>query len=355
MVGKLGQMWSLLQKVSNEIRPHRGGGYPGKPSITERDVVKKILVTGGAGFIGSHLVDALLADGLQVVVVDNFSTGKRDNLQQDHPALSIIDGDVRDLSTVEAAARGVNAIVHLAAVASVQASVDDPAGTHQVNLVGTLNLLQAARKHDIRRFVYASSAAIYGDTEQLPVSEDSLLSPLTPYAADKLAGEHYCDFYSRQYGLEPVIFRFFNIFGPRQDPSSPYSGVISIFLQQALKRLPMTVFGDGEQSRDFVYVADLVRLLVAAIMVRKPPVLPMNVGNGDQTSLNQLLQMIGDFAGAPLVIRYADPRPGDIRHSCADNSLIHERLDYQQRHTVAAGLRETYAWMKANQNNRFKE
>lgn len=306
----------------------------------------KILVTGGAGFIGSHLVDTLLADGRQVVVLDNFSTGKRNNLPQDHPALSVIDGDIRDLSTVDAATAGVDAIVHLAAVASVQASIADPVTTHQVNLVGTLNLLQAAREHHVRRFVYASSAAVYGDTAQLPIDEDEPPAPLTPYAADKLAGEHYCDFYGRQFGLEPVVFRFFNIFGPRQDPTSPYSGVISIFLKQAMDRRSMTVFGDGEQSRDFVYVDDLVRLLTDAITARKPPVQPVNVGNGHQTSLNELLQMIGDFAGAPLVIRYDSPRAGDIRHSCADNQRICQQLNYHSRHSIAEGLRTTFAWMK---------
>ena len=306
----------------------------------------KILVTGGAGFIGSHLVDLLLSQNHQVVVLDNFSTGKLNNLPKADRALSIVNGDIRSSDTVEQAAIGCDAIVHLAAVASVQASVEDPCGTHQVNLVGTLNLLEAARKQGIKRFVYASSAAVYGDTKELPVSETTQLNPLTPYAADKLAGEHYIDFYRRQYDLTPVIFRFFNIFGPRQDPSSPYSGVISIFLQRALAHQAITVFGDGEQTRDFVYVADLVRLLEQAVNMAESVAEPMNVGNAKQTSLNQLLAAIQDFASHPLDISYSEPRPGDIRYSCADNQRVREQMGFRNEFTIADGLKRTWEWMR---------
>ncbi len=305
----------------------------------------KILVTGGAGFIGSHLVDLLLSQNHQVVVLDNFSTGKLNNLPSANCALSIITGDICCSDTVEQAATGCDAIVHLAAVASVQASVEHPCGTHQVNLVGTLNLLEAAKKQGIRRFVYASSAAVYGDTEELPVSETTQLKPLTPYAADKLAGEYYIDFYRRQYDLQPVIFRFFNIFGPRQDPTSPYSGVISIFLQRALANQPITVFGDGEQTRDFVYVADLVRLLEQAVTTTEPAAMPMNVGNCKQTSLNQLLAAIQGFASHPLHISYSKPRPGDIRHSCADNKRVKEQMGFQNEYAIPEGLKRTWEWM----------
>ena len=305
----------------------------------------KVLVTGGAGFIGSHLVDLLLSQQHQVVVLDNFSTGKLSNLPKTGDALHIVNGDIRCGETVEQAASGCNAIVHLAAVASVQASVEDPCGTHQVNLVGTLNLLEAAKKQGIERFVYASSAAVYGNTEELPVSEDTQLKPLTPYAADKLAGEYYIDFYRRQYGLKPVIFRFFNIFGPKQDPSSPYSGVISIFLQRALAGQSITVFGDGEQTRDFVYVADLVRLLAQAVNTAKTSAAPMNVGNGEQTSLNQLLAALQEFSPHKLEVNYQDARPGDIRHSCADNQRVQEQMGYASEYTVAQGLKRTWEWM----------
>jgi len=307
---------------------------------------KKILITGGAGFIGSHLVDLLLSQNHQVVVLDNFSTGKLCNLPVSNDALSIINGDICCKDTVDQASIGCEAIVHLAAVASVQASVDDPCGTHQVNLVGTLHLLEAAKKLGIEGFVYASSAAVYGNTQQLPVSEQTRLRPLTPYAADKLAGEYYIDFYRHQYGLKPVIFRFFNIFGPRQDPSSPYSGVISIFLQRALAARPITVFGDGEQTRDFVYVADLVRLLAHAVHTTKTIAEPMNVGNGEQTSLNQLLAAMREFSTHRLEVSYQEPRPGDIRYSCADNHRVKEQMDYSNEYTVAEGLKYTWEWMR---------
>ncbi len=304
----------------------------------------KILVTGGGGFIGSHLVDLLLKREHVVIVLDNFSTGKRSNLPLEHPQLKIIEGDIRDTDTVFQAAEGCDAIVHLAAVASVQASVDEPIGTHEVNLVGTVKLLEAAKQHSIKRFVFASSAAIYGNTEVMPVSESTPLSPLTPYAADKLASEYYIDFYRRQYGLSPAVFRFFNIFGPRQDPSSPYSGVISIFMQRTINDQPMTVFGDGEQSRDFVYVADLVQLLADAVEKQNPNHLPMNVGNGTQTNLNQLLDLIRDFSGKKLAVSYEESRLGDIKHSLADNRAVCEKMDYHRQYPVALGLRITYDW-----------
>ena len=308
-----------------------------------------ILVTGGGGFIGSHLVDRLLDQGSRVTVLDNFSTGKRSNLPEKHSRLRICEGDIRDLDAVAQVTEGQDAIVHLAAVASVQASVDDPLGTHQVNLIGTLNLLEAAREQGITRFVYASSAAVYGNTEQLPVVEDCPLNPLTPYAVDKLAGEHYLDFYRRQFGLQTTVLRFFNIFGPRQDPSSPYSGVISIFMQRTIDDQPITVFGDGEQSRDFVYVADLVRLLSDTIRGSASHPVPMNVGNNHQTTLNQLLDAIRQSSGKSLDINYADPRPGDIRHSRARNERVRENLGYRDNYTVAEGLRITYDWYLRNE------
>ena len=304
----------------------------------------KVLVTGGGGFIGSHLVDLLLKQKTSVTVLDNFSTGKRSNLPQENPRLQIIEGDIRDSMTALLAAEGCDAIVHLAAIASVQASVDDPIGTHEVNLVGTVNLLEASKKHAIKQFVFASSAAVYGNTEALPVSETTPLIPLTPYAADKLASEYYIDFYRRQYGLTPVIFRFFNIFGPRQDPSSPYSGVISIFMQRAINNQQMTVFGDGEQSRDFVYVADLVQLLANAVEKQNSHFLPMNVGNGLQTNLSQLLAFIRDFSNKKLNVTYAEPRSGDIKLSLADNRSVCKNMDYQKQYSIATGLRITYDW-----------
>lgn len=233
--------------------------------------VGRILVTGGAGFIGSHLVEALLGKGYKIRVLDNLSTGKVANLPVAHPDLELMIGDVADSAVVEQAMADCSAVVHLAAVASVQASVDDPVATHQANFVGTLNVCQSMLKAGVTRVVFASSAATYGNNgEGTAIAEDTPKSPLTPYASDKLASEYYLDFYRREHGLEPVIFRFFNIFGPRQDPSSPYSGVISIFTERALAGKPITVFGDGEQTRDFVYVQDLVSILVQAVETREP-------------------------------------------------------------------------------------
>lgn len=285
-----------------------------------------ILVTGGAGFIGSNLVDALLARGYRVRVLDNLSTGKRDNLAQD-AKLELIVGDVADPACVRRAVQGCAAVVHLAAVASVQASVEDPLGTHQSNLVGTLNLCEAMREFGVRRVLFASSAAVYGNNgEGEAIDEQTPKAPLTPYAADKLASEYYLDFYRRQHGLEPVVFRFFNIYGPRQDPSSPYSGVISIFTERAAKGLPIAVFGDGEQTRDFVYVGDLVEVLVQAVEAPQVQSDAVNVGLGRATSLNQLLAAIGDVLGGLPEVSYQPARSGDIRHSRANNARLLARF-----------------------------
>ncbi|MBB2495288.1 NAD-dependent epimerase/dehydratase family protein [Aquipseudomonas ullengensis] len=286
-----------------------------------------ILITGGAGFIGSHLADALLAAGYRVRVLDNLSTGRRSNLALDNPRLELLEGDVADAALMRRAVAGCQAVAHLAAVASVQASVDDPVSTHQSNFIGTLNLCEAMREAGVRRVVFASSAAVYGNNgEGVAVREDTPKAPLTPYAADKLASEFYLDFYQRQHGLEPAIFRFFNIFGPRQDPSSPYSGVISIFTERAQAGTPIKVFGDGEQTRDFFYVADLVPLLVQALTNAQVQGGAVNVGHNQSISLNQLLDAIRGVLGSLPPVSHGEARPGDIRHSRADNGLLLERF-----------------------------
>jgi len=278
----------------------------------------RILVTGGAGFIGSHLVEALTARGDRVRVLDDFSTGRRQNLATILPEhLELIEGDVRDATTAVAAAQDMDAIVHLAAVASVQASVDDPPRTHAVNFLGTLNMLEAARKQRVGRFLLASSAAVYGDNPELPLGEDARLQPLTPYAADKLASEHYLDFYHRCFGLQTCAFRFFNIYGPRQDPTSPYSGVISIFAKRIQAGQELVIYGDGAQSRDFVFVADLVRVLVQALDLQTLPARPVNIGTGRAVTLNELVTTLGTLARKTIPVTYAAPRNGDIRHSLA--------------------------------------
>ncbi|WP_434698979.1 NAD-dependent epimerase/dehydratase family protein [Pseudomonas sp. D1-1] len=298
-----------------------------------------VLITGGAGFIGSHLTDALLANGHSVRILDDLSTGKRSNLPLDNPAVELIEGDVADAALVARAMAGCSAVAHLAAVASVQASVDDPVRTHQSNFIGTLNVCEAMRQAGVKRVLFASSAAVYGNNgEGQSIDEDTSKAPLTPYASDKLASEFYLDFYRRQHDLEPVMFRFFNIYGPRQDPSSPYSGVISIFSERAQKGLPISVFGDGEQTRDFVYVEDLVQVLVQAIEKPEVQAGAVNVGWNQATTLKQMLQALADVVGDLPAISYGPARSGDIRHSRADNRRLLKRFDLPAQTPMSVGL-----------------
>lgn len=297
----------------------------------------RVLITGGAGFIGSHLADRLLVAGHRVRVLDNLSTGKRENLPRSD-ALEFVQGDVRDRAAVDSAARDTDAIVHLAAVASVQASIDDPIGTHATNFDGTLHLLEAARRMCVRRFLYASSAAVYGDNDSLPLAEQASPKPLSPYAADKLSGEHYLSFYFGKYGLPATAFRFFNIFGPRQDPSSPYSGVISIFVERCQRGEPVTIFGDGRQTRDFVYVGDLVQLLERALLEPAVAGQVINVGRGRQSTLLELLAMLEQLTGSKIVRRNAPARLGDIVHSCADTTRLRHLLGVVPETDLATGL-----------------
>ena len=299
----------------------------------------RILVTGGAGFIGSHLVDALLGKGYKVRVLDNMSTGKVGNLPVSNANLKLIVGDVADSAAVKEAMRDCSAVVHLAAVASVQASVDDPVATHQSNFVGTLNVCEQMLNAGIKRMVIASSAAIYGNKgEGSAIDEDTPKSPLTPYASDKLSSEYYLDFYRREHGLEPVILRFFNIFGPRQDPSSPYSGVISIFTERAMSQKPVVIFGDGEQTRDFVYVKDLVSILVQAVETSDPKPGAVNVGLSRSTSLNDLIAELGDALGTPMAVTNHAARQGDIRHSRANNTRLLDRFTLAAPTSIGDGL-----------------
>lgn len=298
-----------------------------------------VLITGGAGFIGSHLVDALLAKGYAVRVLDDLSAGKRSNLPLDNPRVELIEGDVADAALVARVAKGCQAVAHLAAVASVQASVDDPVKTHKSNFIGTLNVCEAMRQAGIKRVVFASSAAVYGNNgEGEAITEDTPKAPLTPYASDKLASEHYLDFYRRQHGLEPVIFRFFNIFGPRQDPSSPYSGVISIFAERAEKGLPISIFGDGEQTRDFFYVEDLVDIVVQGLELPVVDEGAVNVGLNATTSLNELLAAFGSVVGKLPPVTHLSARSGDIKHSRADNQRLLARFKVPQPTPLSAGL-----------------
>lgn len=301
----------------------------------------RYLVTGGAGFIGSHLVEGLLQKNHSVRVLDNFSTGKRENLTfaEGRLDLEIIEGDIRDAETVTRALSGMDGAFHEAALVSVPASVERPELSFEINARGTFNVLEAARKTGVRRVVYASSAAVYGDSEKLPLVEPSTLRPLSPYGLDKLYGEQLGALYDSLYGQQMFALRYFNVFGPRQDAKSPYSGVISIFVDQLKSGRAPTIFGDGEQTRDFVYVEDVVEANLRAMSADYRGFRVFNVGCGRQTSLNQLFSELKQLINSSVIPDYAQPRPGDIRHSLSDISRITRELGYSPAFTISEGLR----------------
>lgn len=312
----------------------------------------RLLVTGGAGFIGSHVVERMVAGGHDVRVLDDLSTGNLDNLAGVAGSVELVEGDVADPDTVGLAVAGREAVVHLAAVASVEASVRRPLATNRTNLVGTVALLEAAAEAGARRVVYASSAAVYGEAERLPITEDDAKRPMSPYAADKLAGEHYLGHYHRQGRLDGTALRFFNVYGPRQDPSSPYSGVISIFLERVSRGQPVTIHGDGSQTRDFVYVADVVEAIVRAATDprdvgepgrRELPV--MNLGTGRSTDLLTLLHEVAAACGrsGTVEVRHGERRGGDIAHSLADVSRLSHRFGWLPGTSLREGLTATAA------------
>lgn len=297
----------------------------------------KALVTGGAGFIGSHLVDRLLADGVKVAVLDNFSTGHRRNLQQ-HPSLTVIEGDVGDPRTVLDCSRDADWVFHLAAVASVPRTIEDPLGSHRSNYVGTLNVLEAARANGCRRVVFAASAAAYGDLPEIPKTEDMMTRPLSPYAVDKLSSEQICRVYHQLFGVETVCLRFFNVFGPRQDPSSPYSGVISILADRLGSGETPTIFGDGEQTRDFVYVADVVAANIQAASQEGIAGQVFNIATGTRVSLNELLRILAGLFKCEAAANHEPARAGDVRHSVADIGKAQRLLHWQPVTGLEQGL-----------------
>ena len=308
---------------------------------------KSVLVTGGAGFIGSHVVDKLLAQGSKVVVLDDLSTGKLCNLPVGHESLRFVEGSVLDRSAVAEAARNCDAIVHLAAVASVQASIADPQRTHQVNFGGTLMLLEEAKAAGIRHFLFSSTAAVYGASDVGPISEEERVSPLTPYAIDKLASEYYIKHFHRTYGINFTIFRFFNVFGPRQDPGSPYSGVISIFCERCNAGKSLTIFGDGEQTRDFIYVGDLSQVIIDSILNEVVSCQTINVGTGMSVSLNELVRVLGVIYDRDVEIVYKAARSGDIRHSLANVALLRSLYPELPETPMLEGLRMTVAALES--------
>ena len=302
----------------------------------------KALVTGGAGFIGSHIVDRLLQDGHDVVVLDDFSTGHRENLA-DNPKLQIVEADIGNFDTVNDCMRGVDWVFHKAAVASVPKTVNDPVGSSAVNYQGTLHVLEAARQNGTKRVVFASSAALYGDEPTLPKVETMLPVTLSPYAVDKLASEYACGMYTRLYGLETVSLRYFNVYGPRQDPSSPYSGVISIFADKLNQGATPAIFGDGEQTRDFVFVSDVVEANMRAVSRDEPVGQVINIATGHKITLNELLKTFCDIKQVAFNADYQDPRQGDIKESYANVDKAASILEWQSTVGLDQGLRELIA------------
>lgn len=306
-------------------------------------ISEKYLVTGGAGFIGSHLVRRLVAEGKTVRVVDNLSTGRVSRLDDLMTAIEFVEGDLADKRVSQDAVKEIDYVLHQAAVPSVQRSVQDPVGTNRANITATLNLLESSRNARVRRLVYAASSSAYGDTEVLPKKEDMPANPLSPYALQKLAGEQYCKLYHNLYGLETVSLRYFNVFGPDQDPDSDYSAVIPKFTTKLLAAEPLTVYGDGEQSRDFTYIENVVEANLLALRAKEAPGKVCNIGCGERITLKQLIQILEKITDAKARVEYAAAKPGDVRHSLADIGRAKAILQYQPKISVEEGLRRTVA------------
>ena len=306
------------------------------------------LVTGGAGFIGSHLAAELVRRGDRVRVVDNLSTGRRRNLEV-APGAAFLEGDLADPDVARRAAEGVDFVLHQAAIPSVPRSVIDPIQSNRSNIDATLNVLVAARDAGVKRLVYAGSSSAYGDTPTLPKREDMPTSPLSPYALQKLVGEQYCQMFTRLYGFETVTIRYFNVFGPRQDPSSPYSGVISLFISALVDGRQPTIYGDGEQTRDFTYVANVVDGVLRACEAPGAAGETINVATGGRISLNDLFAELRALTGSAIEPAYAQPRAGDVKHSQADISKAKRILGYEPGVTLKEGLRRTLEWYRVNE------
>jgi nucleoside-diphosphate-sugar epimerase len=303
------------------------------------------LVTGGAGFIGSHLCEELLRRGHRVRVADDLSTGKRSNLAK---GVEFVEGDLADLEAARRVVDGCEYVLHQAAIPSVPRSVKDPFTSHRANVDATVNVLIAARDAGVKRLVFAGSSSAYGDTPTLPKREDMPNAPLSPYALQKVIGEQYLQMFTRLYGLETVTIRYFNVFGPRQDPSSPYSGVISVFATALLDARSPNIYGDGEQTRDFTYVANVVDGVLRACEAPGVSGEIINVATGGRISLNQLFRTMRDLIGGKVEPSYTDPRPGDVRDSQADISKARRLLAYEPTVTFEEGLRRTVEWYRTS-------
>ena len=311
----------------------------------------EILVTGGAGFIGSHIVDRLLDEGLKVRVLDDLSTGTKQNIAQHakNKNFQLIEGDIRNTDHVNKATKGVDAVFHEAALVSVTKSVEDPLLANAINVNGTLNLLKACKDFKVKRFVFASSCAVYGDTNTLPIHEKVPLQPMSPYAVAKLASENYAQVFNELYGIETVGLRYFNVYGPRQRYGQ-YSGVISIFINSMLKNKAPTIYGDGKQKRDFVNVKDVVEANILALTKKEASGKIFNVSIGDPVTINTIVKTIQKITGkTSLKPEYAKPREGDIKYSYADIKKIQQKLGYQPKIQRENGLKELVEWYSKNQ------
>lgn len=305
------------------------------------------LVTGGAGFIGSHLVDALVGEGQRVRVVDNFSTGKRENLAQSRDAIELFECSITDRPALAGAMQGVDYVFHLAALASVPRSVDDPLACHEHNVTGTLNVLLAARDAGVRRVVYAGSSSAYGDVDSDFKAEDMLPNVLSPYAAAKLSGEHYCQAFTNVFGLETVTVRYFNVFGPRQDPLSTYAAVIPRFVTAMLRGEPPRVEGDGLQTRDFTYIENVVHGTLLACRTPGVAGQVFNIACGSRISLLAMIDLLNGLLGESIAPDFVAPRPGDVRHSRAAIGKAQRLLAYEPVVSFEEGLARTLAWYRA--------
>ncbi len=302
------------------------------------------LITGGAGFIGSNLAEALVQQGARVKILDNFSTGKIANIKHLLDKIEVIDGDVRYLNTLLEVTKDVDFILHQAALPSVPRSIQTPLESNDVNLNGTLNVLYAAKANGVKRVVYAASSSAYGDTPILPKVETMKPNPLSPYAVNKLAAEHYCSVFYNVYGLETVSLRYFNIFGPRQDPNSYYSAVIPKFIKAYFQGQPPTIYGDGTQSRDFTYIDNVVEANLKACKAPDAPGQVFNIACGERITLNELAAELKQLTGAKVDPIHVEPRPGDIKHSLADISAAQKLLGYKVKVHVREGLQKTVNW-----------
>jgi nucleoside-diphosphate-sugar epimerase len=307
----------------------------------------KYVVTGGAGFIGSSLVRALLGQGAEkVLVIDNFSTGHEENLAEVCSSIEIHRADLRHYEEIAPVVRGAGVVFHLAAIPSVPRSISEPVPSHETNVDGTFNVFRACAEGGVRRVFYAASSSAYGDTEVLPKVETMLPNPKSPYAAQKLLGEYYASVFSSCFGIETVAVRYFNVYGPRQDPSSPYSGVISVFMRALLQRRAPTIHGDGEQSRDFTYVEDVVDLTLKAARAPGISGRVYNGGNGNRYTLNQVWETLQRIEGVSIPPVYGPPRAGDVRHSQASTAAAVRDLGHAPRFSLEEGLRKTLEWYR---------